>query len=96
MREGENACEVPFAKKWLDYPAFQSISILRAERQNGRGMNMEITNEKRKCQVDYLIAMALMKEMKAKSIINKADLLKAEEELAKRYRPYLRYKDFEL
>ena len=57
---------------------------------------MEITNEKRKCQVDYLIAMALMKEMKAKSIINKADLLKAEEELAKRYRPYLRYKDFEL
>ena len=57
---------------------------------------MEITNEKRKCQVDYLIAMALMKEMKAKGIIDKYDLLKAEEKLAKRFEPYLRYKDFEL
>lgn len=59
-------------------------------------MNMEITNEKRQCQVDYLIAMALMKEMKAKGIIDKDDLLKAEEELAKGFDPYLRYKGFEL
>lgn len=57
---------------------------------------MEITNEKRQWQVDYLIAMALMKEMKAKGIIDKDDLLKAEEELAKGFDPYLRYKGFEL
>ena len=57
---------------------------------------MEITNEKRKCQVDYLIAMALMRKMKAEGIIDKADLLKSEEVLAKRFGPYWRYKDFEL
>ncbi len=57
---------------------------------------MEITNEMRKYQIVYLIAMALMKEMKAKGFIDKADLLKAEEVLAKRFGQYWRYKDFEL
>ena len=57
---------------------------------------MEITNEKRKCQGDYLIAMALMKKMRSENIIDKDDLVKAEEVHAKRFGPYWRYKDFEL
>lgn len=57
---------------------------------------MEMSNRKQKNQDDYLIAMSLMKEMKAKGIINKADLLKAEAAFAEKYKPRWRYKDFEL
>jgi hypothetical protein len=35
---------------------------------------MPISDEKRKGQEDYAVAMAIMKEMKAKVIINKDDI----------------------
>ena len=39
--------------------------------------------------------MAIMKEMKAKGIINKEDFLLVEAKLAERFKPYWRYKEFE-
>ena len=39
--------------------------------------------------------MAIMKEMKAKGIINKEDVLFVEAKLAERFKPYWRYKEFE-
>ncbi len=52
--------------------------------------------EKRKRQVDYLIAMALMKEMQSEGVIDKDDLLKVEKMFAEQFKPIWRYKDFEL
>ena len=42
---------------------------------------MPISEEKRKGQEDYAVAMAIMKEMKAKGIINKEDILLVEAKL---------------
>ena len=57
---------------------------------------MEMSRERNKAQNDYLIAMSLMKEMKAKGIIDKEDLMKAEAELAAKFNPIWRYQEFEL
>lgn len=57
---------------------------------------MEITQEQRKRQEEYLVVMALAKEMKAEGIINMDDLLKVEAVFAEKYKPYMRYMDFEL
>lgn len=56
---------------------------------------MPISDEKRKGQENYVVAMAIMKEMKAKGIINKEDILFVEVKLAERFKPYWRYKEFE-
>ena len=56
---------------------------------------MPISDEKRKGQEDYVVAMAIMKEMKAEGIINKEDILFVEAKLAKQFKPYWRYKEFE-
>ncbi len=57
---------------------------------------MEMADDKQKRQVDYLISMALMKEMKDEGIISKDSLIVAEEVIASKFKPYCRYKDFEL
>ena len=57
---------------------------------------MEQKKEKRKRQVDYLIAMALMKEMQSEGVIGKDDLLKVEEMFAERFKTQWRYLDCEL
>ncbi len=57
---------------------------------------MDVSNEDRKRQEDYVVSMALMKEMHSRGMIDKNDLLKVEEVLAERFKPIWRYKDFEL
>ena len=57
---------------------------------------MEITQEQRKRQEEYLVVMALAKEMKAEGIIDMDDLLKVEAVFAEKYKPYMCYMDFEL
>ena len=49
---------------------------------------MPISEEKLKGQEDYAVAMAIMKEMKAKGIINKEDIMFVEAKLAERFKPY--------
>lgn len=56
---------------------------------------MPISDEKRNGQEDYAVVMAIMKEMKAKGIINKEDILFVETKLAEGFKPYWRYKVFE-
>ncbi len=56
---------------------------------------MPISDKKREGQENYAVAMAIMKEMKAKGIINKEDILFVEAKLAERFKPYWRYKEFE-
>lgn len=56
---------------------------------------MPISEEKRKGQEDYAVAMAIMKEMKAEGIINKEDILFVEAKFAERFKPYWRYKEFD-
>ena len=56
---------------------------------------MPISDEKRKGQENYLVAMAILKEMEAKEIINKEDILFVEAKLAERFKPYWRYKEFD-
>ncbi len=57
---------------------------------------MDVSNEDRKRQEDYLVAMVLMKEMHSRGMIDKDDLLNVEEVLAERFKPIWRYKNFEL
>lgn len=57
-------------------------------------MNQE--KEKRKRQKKNLTVMALMKEIRAKGIIDKDDLLKVEAVFAEQFKSIWRYKDFEL
>lgn len=54
---------------------------------------MEMADDKWKRQVDYLISMALMKEMRDEGIISKDSLIVAEEVIASEFKPYCRYKD---
>lgn len=57
-------------------------------------MNQE--KEKRERQKKNLTVMALMKEIRAKGIIDKDYLLKVEAVFAEQFKSIWRYKDFEL
>lgn len=59
-------------------------------------LTKEITKEQREQQRDYLVAMNLMKEMKARGILTDEDLVKIEKVMAKSFKPYLHYKAEEL
>ena len=63
----------------LTFPFFRAISIPRAERQKKKGeREMPISDEKREGQENYAVAMAIIKEMKAKGNINKEEILSVE------------------